>query len=72
MPFTVGYGPKGPKIRSVGQPTAAALKLVRDFRASNEQIRFIKRPDGVEINVGQLVLLAEIEGPKRNALRPQE
>jgi hypothetical protein len=71
VPYTIGFVVKGrSKVRSVEQPTAlGALKLLREFQASGGAIRFIKTPDGSEINEGQLGLLASAEGSKRNASR---
>jgi hypothetical protein len=68
MPYSIGFSPRNKKNAKidVGEaPTAAqALKEVENLIRSDETIRFIKTPDGREIQRWELEELAKKEAKK--------
>ena len=67
MPYAIGFGMRGgSKVSTAEKPTAtSALKLVRDLARSDEEIKFIKAPNGWEIGIRELEIYAEKEKPKK-------
>lgn len=63
MPYEIGFAPKGRTTLSKAyQPSAvSALKTIKTLQARDEQISYINGPDGREIRVSELSVLAERE-----------
>lgn len=67
MPYTIGFGMRGPraKVSTAEVATATeALKLVHDLEASDEEIKFIKAPNGHSMGKGELKMYADDEKKK--------
>jgi hypothetical protein len=62
--YEIGHASKGaPKVQVVRKATAKlALETARSLQSSDEEIRYIKTPQGEEIGMAELKLLAEQEG----------
>jgi hypothetical protein len=63
VPYEIGFAPKGRREVSITRLLTArgAAKIVDGLERSDEEIRFIKTPDGQEIEIAELQLLAARE-----------
>ncbi len=66
MPFIIGFSPRNTAEINTGEAAtaAAALTEVENLKRSDEEIRFIKTPEGRQIEIWELKELAQREGKK--------